>query len=138
VSVVGSQQAVLAGADEFEKLLKAFPGQATRAMASGMFLVANNVMTVSKEEAPLDLGPLQNSGIVLDPEIEGTRVSVTLGFGGPAAPYAEEQHERLDFHHSEPGRKAKYLEDPMNAAAATFEKDVAAVMRDQFSRSLPK
>lgn len=53
---------------------------------------------------PVDIGTLRASGRVLGPDRQGR---VTLVFGGPAAPYALVQHERMDFVHTT--GEARYL-----------------------------
>ena len=69
---------------------------------------------------PYDTGALALSQIVHAPAYQGSRVYVEITYGGPAAPYAEVQHENEDFHHPSlasglppNGRQAKYLEEPL-------------------------
>jgi hypothetical protein len=45
---------------------------------------------------PVDVGTLRSSGQVTQ-EAQG---SIALTFGGAAAPYALEQHENMDYHHT--------------------------------------
>ncbi len=75
--------------------------------------VQENVMIPSLEEVPVKTGALKATGqniLTVTPHT----IACEVGYGSEAAPYALIQHERLDFHH-EVG-KAKYLEDPVNAA----------------------
>lgn len=74
---------------------------------------------------PYDTGNLARSQIVHAPARQGHRVFVDITYGGPAAEYAEIQHEREDFHHPSlasglppNGTQAKYLEDPLDEAVA--------------------
>lgn len=53
---------------------------------------------------PVDEGTLRSTGQVIGPDAADT---VRLVFGGPAAPYAVVQHERLDFQHDK--GEARYL-----------------------------
>lgn len=77
-----------------------------------------NVMTPSKERCPVDTGTLRSTGHVDKPEISAEGIKVTVGYGGPAAPYALYVHERLEtklgneIHHPVGG--AKFLESVMN------------------------
>lgn len=76
---------------------------------------AEEIMTRSKRDfVPVDLGALRTSGHVKPPERSGRDVSVTLAYGGPAAPYALIQHEALHFSHRVGG--PKYLERPLRDA----------------------
>ena len=77
--------------------------------------VAEKLLTLSIEQAPHADGQMQQSADVIDsPKERCTYVSYNT-------PYAVKQHEDLSLRHpdptnpkSEPGRKAKFLEDPLN------------------------
>lgn len=72
--------------------------------------VAEYVLAQAMQEVPHEDGDLQASGKVsTDPANQRAAVSFDT-------PYAVRQHEEMSWKHDE-GRKAKYLEDPMNAAA---------------------
>jgi hypothetical protein len=66
-----------------------------------------HTLGVANTQVPLDEGNLERSGRV---DVDGLDGSISYD-----TPYAVIQHERLDFVHPIPGRKAKYLEDPMNS-----------------------
>ena len=66
------------------------------------------VLEQSSREVPHEVGDLQDSGRVT---VDGTTVAISYD-----TPYAVRQHEEMDYHH-DAGRKAKYLEDPLNAAS---------------------
>jgi hypothetical protein len=93
------------------------------ALAKELYREAEQIMTKAKtsrpgQGVPVDTGVLRSTGHVVPPDLSPSstgRVRVLLGFGGPAAPYALAQHERLDYSHEigEP----KYLERPAIAAA---------------------
>ena len=72
--------------------------------------IAEYVLGESIQQVPHEEGDLQSSG----------KVSVDEGSSRAAVsydtPYAVRQHEDMTYQH-DPGRKAKYLEDPLNAAA---------------------
>ncbi len=102
-----------------------------------LFRQAERVMTEIKTVplVPVDTGVLRNTGHVDPPQRDARGVSVTMGFGGPAAPYAAVQHERLDYNH--PVGQAKYLSEPLNRNLRTISRAIAAAIRD-FVRRLPK
>jgi hypothetical protein len=76
-----------------------------RLASEGLELGLEHVLGVSQEQVPLDEDTLQRSGKVHVDGLEGAISYDTV--------YAVRQHEEMDWRHL-PGRKAKYLEDPMN------------------------
>ncbi len=58
---------------------------------------------------PVDTGALKGSGFVELPKVRGGEILVTVGYGGPAAPYAWDVHENLDMKH-DAGEEPKFLE----------------------------
>jgi hypothetical protein len=99
-----------------------------QAAASGLFVEAEAIMADSKEHyVPVDTGTLKNSGHVQLPEIDGTTVTVQMGYGGAAEAYAVVQHERLEFNHPVGG--PKYLERPLLAAASGLVSRLAEFIR---------
>ena len=98
-------------------------GKALGALEDGVRVEAEKIMTRSKQEVPVEFGTLQASGLVEKPKRSGTKVSVTLGYGGQAAAYALIQHEREDYTHTV--GSSKYLERPVNEAEKGFGKRVA-------------
>lgn len=93
-----------------------------------LFESAENIMSISKEQyVPVETGTLKSSGFVGPPDIRGGNVTVSLGYGGPAAPYALAVHENPRAGKtggvSPSGKKYKrwstvggwkYLETPLN------------------------
>ena len=81
-----------------------------RAVEAALPGIAEQVLTLSKREVPVETGTLMRSG------------TVTMTNGGRTAeisyntPYAAYQHEGVDLVHPN-GGKAKYLEDPLRASA---------------------
>lgn len=73
----------------------------------GTWMALDHLATVSKRQVPLDKGPLQNSCYV-DVNDDGSEGTVSYD-----TPYAVAQHENTWYLHQR-GRKAKYLEDPVN------------------------
>lgn len=118
----------LKGDKEFISRLDRLPDAIERAVAAKLFQRAEAVMTISKSSfVPVDTGALRGSGHVSLPQIVGGRITVTLGYGGPAAPYAVHVHEDMSAHHPVGG--AKYLERPMLAEVATLEAALGATIR---------
>lgn len=75
-----------------------------------IFMALDHLASVSKEEVPLDQGPLKNSCFV---DVADDGKSGTVSYD---TPYAVAQHENTGYQHQR-GRKAKYLEDPINSGA---------------------
>ncbi|MCG0062238.1 minor capsid protein [Streptomyces tricolor] len=103
-------------------------GPATRELrqgaARGLYLAAEHVLAEADQVVPLDEAALQRSGTAsVDPPSLTAMVSYDT-------PYAVVQHERLDYRHA-PGRQAKYLEGPLNAARA----EVAAILAAEIRRA---
>lgn len=80
----------------------------------GMFDALDHLRAVSQDQVPLDMGPLKASASV-DVSADGSSGSVSYD-----TPYAVIQHENAGFSHQR-GRKAKYLEDPVNDPAVQQE-----------------
>jgi len=94
-----------------------------------MYEEANLIMTAAKTDfVPVDTGALRASGFVTPPVITGQGVEVTLGFGGPSAPYAVVVHEDLTKRH--PVGQAKYLELPLKARLAGMPAVLAMRVND--------
>lgn len=77
-----------------------------QAASKGLEKALEHTLGVSQNQVPLEESILQKSGKVSVVELEGV---ITYG-----TKYAVRQHEELTWKHA-PGRKAKYLEDPMNS-----------------------
>ena len=108
--------------------LAALAERAVPAATAALFQEAERVMTASKEIVPVLTGALRASGHVQLPEVSALDVSVTLGYGGPAAPYAVYVHENVMARHKE-GQQAKFLERPMLEAAEGMEGRLADALR---------
>jgi hypothetical protein len=94
----------------------AFRAQVRRAIAarpervgSALFRVCDGrLMPQMIADTPVDTGALRASGHTQLPVIDGSTVTVTMGFGGPAVDYAIYVHENLEAHH--PVGHAKFME----------------------------
>jgi len=118
------------GLTKFEKNLKLKPAEASLAFRRALKEEAEAIMTTSKQKfVPVALvggGTLRDSGFVEDPVTRGSKISVTLGYGGFAKAYALAIHEHPSKS-SPPTWKGKelnfnvggvkYLERPMDLAA---------------------
>lgn len=92
-------------------------GERTRpVIGAALSELGEDIMAESKSKyVPVATGNLRDTGHVGQPMQQGNTTSVTLSYGGPAAPYAVTVHERLDVNH--PVGQAKYLERPLMEAA---------------------
>ena len=92
----------------------------------GTWSALDHLAAVSKEQVPLDQGPLKNSCYV-DVADDGSSGTVSYD-----TPYAIVQHENTQYQHQR-GRKAKYLEDPANDAQVQNEMRelIARAYRDE-------
>ena len=116
------------GIPEFRRQMATLKNATPREIGRALYEEGQHIMTRSKAEfVPVDTGTLRASGQVRVPQHSGGRVTVELGYGGAASAYALVQHERTDFHH--PVGQAKYLEQPVNEAAAGFGQRIAARIR---------
>jgi hypothetical protein len=112
----------ITGMEDLFRKLDRIPQVARLGAARVLYEEAEKIMTNSKENyVPVDTGTLRDTGTVEQPEIdEAGIVSVTMGYGGPSAPYALYVHEiPAPPEQSAGGRSAehtvgqwKYLEIP--------------------------
>jgi hypothetical protein len=92
-------------------------------IAAALHEEAEELMTEAKRRTPVDTGALRSSGHVQTPDIDRDSVSVTMAFGGPAAPYAVYVHEDLTANH--PVGQAKFLESVLTEAAPNLPARIA-------------
>ncbi|QKW08043.1 hypothetical protein HUT18_18315 [Streptomyces sp. NA04227] len=88
----------------------------------GLRLAGEFVLGRSRAQVPLDEGLLERSGVATVDEAN-LRAAVSYD-----TPYAVRQHEEMNYRH-DPGRRAKYLEDPLNQNTATVAEIIAAQIR---------
>lgn len=118
----------LMGADLLTRKLHAATGAGKQAVARALVEEAETIITASKQQyVPVDTAALKNSGFVQPRAVSESRFEVTLGFGGPAAPYAVIVHEDLTKRHTV--GQAKYLEIPLRARV----QGMRAVLRQRAS-----
>lgn len=132
---------------QFAALTSKYPKAIARAAyEEAEFILANSKAGfVPVSHGGAQGGHLRNSGHTLPPKIEGRNVSVSIVFGGAAAPYALAVHEHLSQHSppswqnksaeeinwSVPGTGPKYLEIPFRAALPGMMARIAQSVRDQ-------
>ena len=91
-----------------------------RAACEAVKKTGNVVLTVAKQEVPLDESPLMRSGIVIMAGNNIPACCITFGGGAgtgyPIIPYALRWHEN-QARHFQHGRKRFYLRDPFNRLA---------------------
>ena len=84
----------LKGVGNLSKKLEKYTKLASEETKRTLFMEAEGIMAESKEKfVPVMTGALRGSGFVEPPKVQGGNMSVTLGYGGPAAPYAVVVHE---------------------------------------------
>lgn len=133
------------GTRALEAVLQKLGNEAVPALAEGLYQEAEAMMTDAKVLTPVDTGNLRASGHVALPEIQGTAVSVALGFGGPAGSgnhggqsnaesvgYAVYVHEDMTKHH--PVGQAKFLETPAKARTAGMSARLAQTLTRRWRR----
>jgi hypothetical protein len=115
---------------------KSVPGEA----GGALYELAEETMDASQPLVPVDFGVLKNSKFVEQPKQNGGDISVTLGYGGEAAKYAEAVHEHPSSHDPKswngvtvnwqtPGTGPKFLERPVVALQRDFAARVAATVK---------
>lgn len=96
----------------------------TAAAERGLRRGLSGVLRESNREVPYDTGELFRSSRT---DME-TTYSEIIGQVSYNTVYAVIQHERLDYRHA-PGRKAKYLEDPLFREARNVLNAIASELR---------
>lgn len=120
----------ITGLKELESRLGTARVKAVVAMGSAIYAEANRIFNASQVLTPVDTGALRGSGHVTPPAITGTSVETTIGYGGPAAPYAIYVHEITTSFHNPP-TQAKFLEQPFLAAAAGLSERLGATVQTE-------
>lgn len=132
-SIAGKFTAKVTGLKTTMGNLKKAGDQWKRAVAAGLYLEASNVMGRSKRLVPVDQGPLRASGYVTLPEESGSRVTVELGYGGPAKDYAIKQHEDLTLNHPD-GGQARFLSAAVEERESKIASNIAKLAKVAFER----
>lgn len=112
--------------EEFSVDFKAAEGMVMSDLSQALRMVAEDILTVSKSEyVPVDTGALKGSGTTTQPKISPDGITIEVGYGGAAAPYALRVHEAPDTIQSGPRKgevwgqgRNKYLTKPLYAMAS--------------------
>jgi hypothetical protein len=110
----------ISGIRDVREAVKRIADKHPRQVKKVLRSIAERIMTRSKREVPVDLGVLRGTGHV---EEHPTRLQVTLIYGGPAAPYAADQHENMSYNHTVGG--PKYLSRPLMAEVPGIAQEIA-------------
>jgi len=125
---VAEAKVIVKGVDKTLARLARMNPRARQALKAALYMEGENIMGESKRQVPVDTGNLRTTGHVEPPKEASGIITVTLGYGGPAAPYAVYIHEDLTKRHAV--GKAKYLEDPANEAAKGLTERVGRRVRE--------
>lgn len=118
----------IVGKEKLNRALRRLARRSPQKLGAALFVEGELIMTASKRIVPVDLGALRASGIVRKPDVSTKRVTVTLAYGGTAAPYAVIVHENPNAMHNAPTR-FKYLEEPFNEALTGLATRVGRVVK---------
>jgi Bacteriophage protein of unknown function (DUF646). len=122
----------ITGQDKVIGRLRSLGGDSTRVLAAALYQEGEGLIAEAKQETPVDTGALRASGYVAQPVTENSKVTVQVGFGGIAAPYAVFVHENAEANH--PVGKWKYLEDPAKRRASTMAGRIAKRIDDMVKK----
>jgi len=116
------------GIDKLVKAIRQAGDRGESEIGAGIFQEGEQIMTESKGIVPVLTAALKDSGIVEKPVRQGNTITVTLGYGGPAAQYAIFVHEDLTAKHTS-GQSAKFLSIPFKKRSKTFGNRLANRIR---------
>lgn len=102
---------------------------------------ADLIFRITQVQVPVRFGILKGSGGVSQPSIAGTKIQVTISYGGAASAYAyvmergynfTRSGRRVELHYNG-GKKAHYLEDPVAAAIPFMARRLAMRMQEMIN-----
>jgi hypothetical protein len=99
-------------------------GAAVAGSVAGLGLAAEWLLGESTSLAPIDEGTLIRSAVA---DVDAGDLAASVSYD---TVYAARQHEELTWRH-DPGRQAKYLEEPANAGADTMLRIIGQAIRDE-------
>lgn len=108
-------------------------------LGGAIYREGQGILAESQGLVPVDTSALRSSGYATEPQYDGTRCIVYIGYGGPAAKinpktgestdsYALYVHENLDAFHKV--GTAKFLEWPFLQAASGMPGRIASEMKE--------
>lgn len=109
------------GLTKFRQAAVAIKAQGRKGSATSLYEEGVEIMNESKKphNVPVKTGLLKSTGHVQLPTVEGNRIVVNLGYGGPSCKYALIQHEG-NFNHPRGGRR-QFLLIPAQEAQRGIE-----------------
>lgn len=117
---------VLLGTPELMRVLTLGGERAVPVMSTALYEEMLEVLAESMRIVPVDTGVLRSSAAILPPEISGTLVKITVGYGGAASKYALRVHDMPSIRNpTKPGTQSHYLSDPMTARVPLMESRLA-------------
>ena len=124
----------LNGIDTIKARIEKAIANAQPEVGSALYQFAESIMTESKRRVPLKTGALMNTGKVQKPEVSGSKVTVTLGYGDEAVGYALAVHENMSptVHWTRPGSGPKFLENPVKER----QDELPGIVADAIKRSV--
>lgn len=90
----------ISGAPDVMAQLQRVANRVPGAIEQALRVEAEAVMATAKQLVPVEVAALKGSGFVSPAVRDGNVVRVEMAFGGPAAPYAEIQHEDETLNHT--------------------------------------
>lgn len=114
--------------------LRELGGTAPKAVARGMRSWAEQVRTAALRVTPKKWGTLRDS-IFVKQDVKGVASAISIGAGGPAAPYAVVMHEKLFSNYTTRGTGAKYLENPIREAMPKLDGEVSRELDKEIAKA---
>jgi hypothetical protein len=115
---------MIEGKREFDRNLDKWSDRGWGAAKQAMLDGANDIISKSVKECPVDTGTLRRSHTVEEVKDGADEYTVAMGYNTDYAIYV---HENLQATHSK--GKAKFLEDPVNANMDNLEKRIAKAIQ---------
>lgn len=112
----------LTGDEVLIKLLQQAPAKSRMLVGQALMEEAQLIMRKSLQQVPIKDGILKASHTILPPVDTGSLISITMGYGGGAAKYAEYVHNSpYEKNWTKAGTKSHFLSDPMQDASPRIE-----------------
>jgi len=115
---------MIEGKKEFDRNLDKWADRGWDAAKQAMLDGANDIISKSVKECPVDTGTLRRSHTVEETKDDADEYRVALGYN---TDYAVKVHENLQATHAK--GKAKYLEDPVNENMNNLERRIAKAIQ---------
>jgi len=112
--------------DEFRRGVGSAMVRVRAATAMAINDIALEIGAKADDLVPFDTGALSSSQKITPPTPR--KLTATISYGGPAAPYALVQHEDTELSHTA-GRSAKYLERPAREVGKNLDKKIEALVK---------